>query len=92
MANRDLTQRSLIRSRRRALAGLFSPRRGRLYALVLEWQSRRKMACILGQLSSASLRDIGLTKADVYAACADSFNQPASLALATTAQSRMGNW
>ena len=64
----------------------------RLLALVHEWRIRRNIGRSLGHLSNFHLRDVGLTKADVEAACADSFDRSASRALKSTAQNRMGNW
>ena len=64
----------------------------RLLALVHEWRTRRNIERGLGRLSTVHLRDIGLTKADVEAACADSFDRSASRALKSAAQSRTGNW
>lgn len=64
----------------------------RLLALVHEWRTRRNLERSLGHLSNLHLRDVGLTKADVKAACADSFDRSASHALKSTAQNRMGNW
>lgn len=65
---------------------------GRLFALIREWRNRRAMARGLGGLSAARLRDIGLTGADVEAACADSIGMPASLALTRAAEGRVSNW
>jgi uncharacterized protein YjiS (DUF1127 family) len=64
----------------------------RLLALVHEWRTRRNIERGLGQLSNFLLRDVGLTKADVEAACADSFDRSASRALKSAAQNRTGNW
>ena len=61
-------------------------------ALVHEWRTRRRIERSLGQLSNFYLRDVGLTKADVEAACADSFDRSATRALKSAAQNRMGNW
>ena len=63
-----------------------------LLALVHEWWTRRNIERSLGHLSNVHLRDIGLTKADVEAACADSFDCSASRALTSAAQTRAGNW
>ena len=64
----------------------------RLLGLVHEWWTRRNIERSLGHLSNFHLRDVGLTKADVEAACADSFDRSASRALKSAAQNRMGNW
>lgn len=64
----------------------------RLLALVHEWRTRRNIERSLGHLSNFYLRDAGLTKADVEAACADSFDRSVSRALKTAAQNRMSNW
>jgi uncharacterized protein YjiS (DUF1127 family) len=63
-----------------------------LLTIVREWRTRRNIERSLGHLSSFHLRDVGLTKADVEAACADSFDQSASSALKSAAQNRVGNW
>jgi uncharacterized protein YjiS (DUF1127 family) len=64
----------------------------RLLACVQEWRTRRNIERSLGHLSSFNLRDVGLTKADVEAACADSSDRSASRALKSAAQNRLGNW
>ena len=64
----------------------------RLLALVHEWRTRRNIERSLGHLSNFYLRDVGLTKADVEAACTDSFDRSASRALKSAAQNRMGSW
>jgi uncharacterized protein YjiS (DUF1127 family) len=64
----------------------------RLLAFVHEWRTRRNIERGLGHLSNVHLRDVGLTKADVEAACADSFDRSASRALESAAQNRTGNW
>ena len=61
-------------------------------AFVHEWRTRRNIECGLGRLSNFHLRDVGLTKADIEAACADSFDRSSSRALNSAAQNRMGNW
>lgn len=72
--------------------GAFDHPLERLPALVHEWWTRRNIERSLGHLSTFHLHDIGLTEADVEAACADSFDQSASRALKSAAQNRMGNW
>ncbi|WP_143750613.1 hypothetical protein [Mesorhizobium sp. WSM4312] len=64
----------------------------RLPALVHEWRTRRNIERGLGHLSDFHLRDVGLTKADVEAACADSLDRSASRVLKSAAQNRTGNW
>ena len=64
----------------------------RLLAIVHEWRTRCDLELSLGDLSSFYLCDIGLTKADVEAACTDRFDLSASRALITAAQNRTGNW
>ncbi|WP_457155516.1 DUF1127 domain-containing protein [Mesorhizobium sp. P5_C1] len=64
----------------------------RLLAVVHEWRTRRNIERELGHLSNFLLRDVGLTKADVEAACVDSFDRSASRALKSVAQNRTGNW
>ncbi|RAZ91777.1 hypothetical protein DPM33_04595 [Mesorhizobium hawassense] len=64
----------------------------RLLAVVHEWRTRREIERSLGRLSNFHLRDVGLTKFDVEAACADSFDRSASRALMSVAQKRTGNW
>lgn len=86
-----LARSSLARPSGQASATLATSR-GRLFALIREWRNRRAMARGLGRLSAARLRDIGLTGADVDAACADGLDKPASLALTRAAQNHIGNW
>jgi uncharacterized protein YjiS (DUF1127 family) len=64
----------------------------RLLVLVHEWRTRRDIERSLGHLSNFHLRDVGFTKADVEAACADSFDRSASRALKSATQNRVGNW
>ena len=64
----------------------------RLLALAHEWWTRREIERSLGCLPNFYLHEIGLTKADVEAACADSFGRSASRAIKSAAQNRMGNW
>lgn len=92
MTKHNMTQTKLCRTALR-IPGPFphSPLE-RLLALVNEWRTRRNLECSLGQLSEFHLRDAGLTKADVEAACADSFGRSASGALKSAAQNRMCNW
>jgi uncharacterized protein YjiS (DUF1127 family) len=63
-----------------------------LQTIVCEWRTRRNIERSLGYLSNFHLRDVGLTRADVEAACADSFDRSASRALKSAAQNRVGNW
>lgn len=87
-----LTHWTEIPPLRRVLVGLRALPRWRLHALALEWRNRRQIARTLGRLPGSALRDIGLTMADVEAACADNFDQPASDALMRAARNRTGNW
>ena len=87
MTWRNMPQTTLGRPARR-----FNRPLERLLALVHEWRTRRNIERGLGQLSNFLLRDVGLTKADVEAACADSFDRSASRALKSAAQNRTGNW
>jgi uncharacterized protein YjiS (DUF1127 family) len=64
----------------------------RWLTLVREWRTRRKIERTLGCLSDFHLRDIGLTKVDAEAACADSFDRSASRALQSAARNRNSNW
>lgn len=92
MTKHNITQTTLGQTARR-LPGTFLDRPlERLLALVLEWRTRRNIERSLGHLSNFHLRDVGLTKADVEAACADSFHRSASRALKSAAQNRTGNW
>ena len=92
MAKHNMTQTTLHRTALRVLSTFLGRPLERLLALVHEWRTRRNIERSLGHLSNFNLRDVGLTKADVEAACADSFDRSASRALNSAAQSRMGNW
>jgi hypothetical protein len=63
-----------------------------LPALVHEWRTRHNIERGLGHLSYFHLRDVGLIKADVEAACADSLDRSASCALNNAAGNRISNW
>jgi len=92
MTRRDMTQTTSGRIIR-GVAGTFPDRsRARLLAIADEWLSRRDIERGLGRLSDFHLRDVGLTKADVEAARAQGFDQPASRGLKRTARNRAGNW
>lgn len=92
MARHNMTQTTLGWTALR-MPGTFRGRPlERLLALVHEWRTRRDIERSLGHLSNFHLRDIGLTKADVDAACFDSFDRSASHALNSAAQNRRGNW
>ncbi|RWA70941.1 hypothetical protein [Mesorhizobium sp.] len=92
MTGRNMTQTTLGRTALR-VPGTFRGRPlERLLALVHEWRTRRDIERTLGNLSNFHLRDVCLTKDDVDAACADSFDRSASHALNSAAQNRMGNW
>jgi uncharacterized protein YjiS (DUF1127 family) len=92
MTKHNMTQTTLGQTARR-VPGIFLDRPfERLLALVHEWWTRRNIERSLGHLSNFHLRDVGLTKADVEAACADSFDRSASHALKSAAQNHTGNW
>ncbi|WP_168991713.1 MULTISPECIES: DUF1127 domain-containing protein [Mesorhizobium] len=88
----NMTQSTLGQTARRVPGTFLDPPLERLLALVHEWRTRRNIERELGHLSNSHLRDVGLTKADVEAACADSLDQSASHALKSAAQNRTGNW
>ena len=92
MTKHNMTQTTLHRTALRVLGTFLARPLERLLALVHEWRTRRNIERSLGHLSNFQLRDVGLTKADVEAACADSFGRSASRALKSAAQNRMGNW
>ncbi|MER9689691.1 DUF1127 domain-containing protein [Mesorhizobium sp. M0139] len=92
MTWRNITQTTLGETAQRVPRTFFDPPLERLLALVCEWRTRRNIKRGLGHLSNFLLRDVGLTKADVEAACADSFDTSASLALKSAAQNQTGNW
>jgi uncharacterized protein YjiS (DUF1127 family) len=92
MTNYNMRQTTLGRTALR-MPGIFLDRPlDRLLAFAHEWRTRRNIERSLGHLSNFHLRDVGLTKADVEAACVDRFNQSASRALKSAAQNRMSNW
>jgi uncharacterized protein YjiS (DUF1127 family) len=64
----------------------------RLLAILQEWRTRRYIKRELGHLSDLHLRDAGLTRADIEAACADRFDRSSARALKSAAQNRTGNW
>ena len=92
MTSHKLTQTTLSQTARRVPGAFLDRPLERLLALVHEWWTRRNIERGLGHLSNFHLRDVGLTKADVEAACADSFDRSASRALKSAAQNRIGNW
>ncbi len=92
MTKHNMTQTKLGRTALRVPGTFLGRPLERLLALVHEWRTRRNIERSLGHLSNFHLRDVGLTKADVEAACADSFDRSASRALKSAAQNRMGNW
>ena len=92
MTWRNMTQRTPGQTARRGPGTFLDPPLERLLALVHEWRTRRNIERGLGHLSNFLLRDVGLTKADVEAACVDRFDQSASRALESAAQNRMSNW
>ena len=92
MTKHNMMQTTLHRTALRVLGTFLGRPLERLLALVHEWRTRRNIARSLGHLSNFHLRDVCLTKADVEAACADSFDRSVSRALKSAAQNRMGNW
>jgi uncharacterized protein YjiS (DUF1127 family) len=92
MTRQDMMQTTLGQTARRVPAAFLDRTLERVLALVHEWRTRRNIERGLGHLSNFNLRDVGLTKADVEAACADGFDQSASRALKSAAQNRSGNW
>ena len=92
MTKHNMTQTTLHRTALRVPGTFLGRPLERLLALVHKWRTRRNIERSLGHLSNFHLRDVGLTKADVEAACADSFDRSASRALKSAAQNRMGNW
>ena len=92
MTKHNRTQTTLHRTALRVLGTLLGRPLERLLANVHEWRTRSNIERSLGHLSNFHLRDVGLIKADVEAACADSFDRSASRALKSAAQNRMGNW
>ncbi len=65
---------------------------GRLLAILQEWRTRRDIKRELGHLSDLHLRDAGLTRADIEAACASSFDRSSIRSLKRAAQRSAGNW
>ena len=92
MTKHNMTQTTLHRTALRVLGTFLGRPIERLLALVHEWRTRRNIERSLGHLSNFHLRDVGLTKADVETACADSFDRSASRAIKCAAQNRIGNW
>jgi uncharacterized protein YjiS (DUF1127 family) len=92
MTKYNMTQTTLHRNALRVLGTFLGRPLERLLVFVHEWRTRRNIERSLGHLSNFHLRDVGLTKADVEAACADGFDRSASRALKSAAQNRMGNW
>ena len=92
MNRHNMSQTTLGQTARRVPGTFLDRPLERLLALVHEWRIRRNIGRSLGHLSNFHLRDVGLTKADVEAACADSFDRSASRALKSATQNRMGNW
>ena len=92
MTKHNMTKTTLRRTALRVLGTFLARPLERLLVLVHEWRTRRNIERSLGHLSNLHLRDVGLTKTDVEAACADSFDRSASHALKSAAQNRMGNW
>ncbi|BCG75384.1 hypothetical protein MesoLj113a_65420 [Mesorhizobium sp. 113-1-2] len=91
MTRRNAAQATLAQTARR-VPGTFLHSFERLLAFVHEWRTRREIERSVGRLSNFHLRDVGLTKFDVEAACFDSFDRSASRALMSASQNRTGNW
>lgn len=92
MTNHNMTQTRLGQTAQRVPGTLLDGLLDRLLAFTHEWRSRRNSERALGHLSNFHLRDVGLTKSDVEAACADNLDRSASRALKSAAQNRMSNW
>ena len=92
MTKHNMTQTTLHRTALRVPGTFLGRPLERLLALVHEWRTRRNIERSLGHLSNFHLRDVGLTKSDVEAACADNLDRSASRALKSAAQHRMSNW
>jgi uncharacterized protein YjiS (DUF1127 family) len=92
MTKHSMTQTTLGQTALRVPGSFLGYPLERLLANVREWRTRRNIERSLGHLSNFHLLDVGLTRADVEAACADSFDQSASRALKSAAQNRVGNW
>ena len=92
MSWRNITQMAPGQAARRVPDTFLDLPLERLLAVVHEWRTRRNIERGLGHLSNFYLRDVGLTKADVEAACADSFDRSAYRALKSAAHNRTGNW
>ena len=92
MTKHNMTKTTPGRTALRVLGTFLARPLERLLALVHEWRTRRNIESSLGHLSNFHLRDVGLTKADVEAACANSFDRSVSHAIKSAAQNRMGNW
>ncbi len=92
MTKHNMTQTTPGRTALRVRGIILDRPLERLLTLVHEWRTRRNIVRSLFHLANLHLRDAGLTKADVEAACADSFDRSASRALKSAAQNRMSNW
>lgn len=92
MAHYILTRWHRFLPIRRAVETVTAAHRAGPQTLIREWHDRRQMAMALGRMSSAALRDIGLTGDDVEAARIAPLGQPAALALAQQAQDRAAHW
>ena len=91
MTKHNMTQTTPGRTTLRVLGTFLGRPLERLLANVHEWRTRRNIERSLGHLSNFHLRDVCLTKADVEAACADSFDRSASRALKSAARNSAGN-
>jgi len=89
MTRHDMTRTTLGQTARRVPALFLIVRSNACWPLSMSGGNIERS---LGHLSKFHLRDVGLTKADVEAACADSFDRSASRALKSAAQNRTSNW
>jgi uncharacterized protein YjiS (DUF1127 family) len=92
MISHSVSQPKLDQAARRVPGILLDRSLKRLMAVLDEWRTRREIERELGSLPNFHMRDIGLTKTVIEAACADSFDRSACRALKRAAQDRAGNW
>lgn len=64
----------------------------RCLAVVKEVRTRSAIRRSLGNISDRQLRDAGLIRHDLEAACADGLSQAAASELEAAARRRAGNW
>lgn len=92
MTGHDISQTAPGPTARRISGALIDRPLERLFALVHEWQARRRLELELGRMSDSYLCDIGLIRADLKAACGDSLGRSSARAIENTAQGHAGNW